>query len=421
MKRAGKRKLPVLCVAMLLAVSVVQAPVFAGEFPDSAAVAGPEPIVITPEQVEQALAHGAPGEEKTVRLAVRADADAEHLLVRLNAAQILAIYDDHPRNLVVLETPLGVFASFLNGDAFRQLAEELDVAVENIWVEAAVRTTGPDEREQIRRAAEEQGMTLLAEPVAVKIEAWVNGEFFTNEGFDAFFTQWLPSETALDRVFSTAMGFNPKNGRFWAKTTVSSVHGDRQMVTMTVCGCVHYYFVVTNVKTFSDVLDAPYREAVHRMAAHGIIKGTGDGAFRPDRLLTRAELAAMAARFYAMEEEGDAELAAEAFDDVDADDWFAGYAGALYRTGILEGGRFNPNGHVTADEIYAAFLSNEIVQSMFPFVGERIPAGGPYATRAEAVTIFDQMLKAYELFTERVQQRILQGWDHERSESRTNE
>ena len=410
MKRSRKGRLLILSAATLMMIAVVQAPVFAGDVSGSDANAGPEPAVITPEQVEQALARGAPGEEKTVRLAVRGDADAEHFTVRMNVSLLLAIYDDHPGNLLVVETPFGEFAANLNGEVWRQLAEELGVDVGDFWLEATVRSADEDERAQIRRAAEEQGMTLLSEPVSVIIGFWLNGELLTNEGFFALFTQWLPAETTFDPVFSTGVDFNPENGRFWAKTAVSSVQGDRQMLTMTVCGCGIFHFAVTNVKTFSDVSsDAPYGEAVHRMAAQGVVKGTGDGTFRPDRLLTRAELAAMAARFYAMEEEGDAELAAEAFEDVDADDWFAEYAGALYRTGILQGERFNPHEHVTADEIYAAFLSNEVVDYLFSYIGERIPTAGPYVTRAEAAMIFNQMARAYELSAERVQQLSLQG------------
>jgi len=101
-------------------------------------------------------------------------------------------------------------------------------------------------------------------------------------------------------------------------------------------------------------------------------------------------------------------LAAEVFEDVEADDWFASYAGAMYRYEYLKEGRFNPNGHVTADEIYKAFLSG-YVEYLFSFIGERIETGGPYVTRAEAALIFDQMARAYDLSAERTQQRSLQG------------
>lgn len=53
--------------------------------------------------------------------------------------------------------------------------------------------------------------------------------------------------------------------------------------------------------TFSDVpADAWYAEAVQYCASQGIMQGTGSGKFEPERNITRAEIAALAARLHQM-------------------------------------------------------------------------------------------------------------------------
>ncbi|OUM86323.1 MAG: hypothetical protein BAA01_09865 [Bacillus thermozeamaize] len=407
MKRMGKRKLLHSLVVMMMVFAVVQAPVFA-EDAANADAAESKPAVITAEQVEQALARGVPGEEKTIRLTVQADEDADQIVVRMNGEHILAISDDNPRNLLVFETPLGEFAKIPNGQVLRRLAEEQELAVGEIWFELSIAKPDANEAEHILQAAKEQGMVPLTDPIAIEMGLWANEELLDEESLVGYYTHWLPAEPVIDWEFSSGMMYYPESGQFEPLGMASSIRDGRRMLTAMIFGS-GYYFIIKSEKTFSDVPDdAPYRQAVHRLAAQRVIEGTGNGTFRPDRLLTRAEAAAMYTRFFVMVEEGDADLAAEVFEDVEADDWFASYAGAMYRYEYLKEGRFNPNGHVTADEIYKAFLSG-YVEYLFSFIGERIETGGPYVTRAEAALIFDQMARAYDLSAERTQQRSLQG------------
>ena len=59
----------------------------------------------------------------------------------------------------------------------------------------------------------------------------------------------------------------------------------------------------TKVNTFSDVnMDSWYNTAVSVMSSMGIVNGYPDGTFKPDGAITRAELAAIAARFARMME-----------------------------------------------------------------------------------------------------------------------
>jgi len=396
MKRHGNGK----CLKLLLAAVIV--------FALAPATALAEETVVSADEVAQALAKGEPGVEKTIRIAVRADEDAEQLVVRMHADEILAIQGDHGRNLVVYDTPFGELA-FIPGWDLEALSEEFGVPAEAIRFEVTITKPDGEQLEQIRQAAEAQGLALLAQPMAaVTMELRANGELLADEGFPGYLTQWLPADPAIDWESSAAMFYIPDTEEFRFVPATSSVRDGRQMLTVMTCKCGHYV-LVKNEKTFSDATGDSYRAALNRLAARGVIQGTGGGLFQPDRLLTRAELAAMVVRFFGAVEEGSAELAAEAFDDVNADDWYAGYVGSLYRAGLLEGGTFHPNGNVTAEEIYNVLYSDPVIQFLFSFLDGPIQTGGSRVTRAEAALIFDQLLQAYELSIERAQQRSLQG------------
>ena len=98
-------------------------------------------------------------------------------------------------------------------------------------------------------------------------------------------------------------------------------------------------------KTFSDIGGNENQTAIEALAARNILGGMGDGRFNPDRTMTRAEFAAIATHSLGL-----APAATNAFSDVAAGAWYAGYVGTAYRTGIIAGvggQKFDPAGTVT--------------------------------------------------------------------------
>lgn len=100
---------------------------------------------------------------------------------------------------------------------------------------------------------------------------------------------------------------------------------------------------------YDDVSDeyAPY---INCLADMGIMNGTGDNEFSPDRIVTRAEMAAVMSRAFKLEN-ADSSL----FTDVPEDFWAAGDINAFGAIGVFEGsgdGTFRPNDAVTYDELF---------------------------------------------------------------------
>ncbi|QMV42694.1 FG-GAP-like repeat-containing protein [Cohnella cholangitidis] len=114
----------------------------------------------------------------------------------------------------------------------------------------------------------------------------------------------------------------------------------------------------SNVFSDGPAISAWARDAVNAAAAQGIITGYGDGTFRPDQSVTRAEMAAMLVR--AMKWQTESGSAATAFaDDAGIPAWAKRYVLAAAKNGILQGqgdNRFAPNESLTRAEAAALLV-----------------------------------------------------------------
>lgn len=91
---------------------------------------------------------------------------------------------------------------------------------------------------------------------------------------------------------------------------------------------------VVTEEIFSDLDSVPWAvNAVNSLAKKGIISGTGDKTFSPDKPITRNEFVKMIVSAF------DIELTDEAvsYDDIAAEDWSAKYIAAAVKAGIISG------------------------------------------------------------------------------------
>lgn len=110
----------------------------------------------------------------------------------------------------------------------------------------------------------------------------------------------------------------------------------------------------TTRNNFSDVTsDSWYNQTVSTLASMGILKGYEDGTFRPNASITRAEFAAIATRFF---EETGATYEPGTFTDVTGSEWFAGAIADAVNLGLIGGyedGTVRPNNNITRAEACA--------------------------------------------------------------------
>ncbi len=105
-----------------------------------------------------------------------------------------------------------------------------------------------------------------------------------------------------------------------------------------------------SVQAFSDIdKNSNVGKAVSEMQQRGYIQGFGDGTFRPDATLTRAEFVTIINKMY-----GYSVKAENIFTDVRESDWFYGDVLAGFQAGYIKGmgdGRFAPNEAVTREQV----------------------------------------------------------------------
>lgn len=141
-----------------------------------------------------------------------------------------------------------------------------------------------------------------------------------------------------------------------------------------------------------------YVQPVETLASLHIIEGVGNGTFEPNRAITRAEFAAIAARF------ANALTAGTSFADVDEDAWYADFVSTAASFGWINGvgnGMYEPNRPITRTEA-AAIINRMLLRisdwikvdagagRQFPDVGENF--WGRYEI-SEAVNGHDHTLE----------------------------
>ncbi|MBU5436769.1 S-layer homology domain-containing protein [Tissierella sp. MSJ-40] len=116
------------------------------------------------------------------------------------------------------------------------------------------------------------------------------------------------------------------------------------------------YVVVESNKTFTDIESHWSKLYVESMAAKNVVGGYDDGAFRPEGKVTRAEFAKMIINSLELK----LEKYDGSFTDVKENDWHADYVATIVKLGVAGGyddGTFKPNKEITRAEM-AVILSN---------------------------------------------------------------
>ncbi|WP_194540523.1 5'-nucleotidase C-terminal domain-containing protein [Paenibacillus sp. JZ16] len=110
------------------------------------------------------------------------------------------------------------------------------------------------------------------------------------------------------------------------------------------------YLVLQNPVTFQDIASHWSKDSVESLAAKMIVTGRTEQTFVPNAPVTRAEFAALVVRALGLS----ADAASGSFQDVVSSDWYAGAIQAAVDADIIDGytdGTFKPNRTITREEM----------------------------------------------------------------------
>ncbi len=134
----------------------------------------------------------------------------------------------------------------------------------------------------------------------------------------------------------------------------------RKLVSIITALCVMVtvlasFGTVSSAAEFTDVkYNAGYAEAVGLLASMGILDGYGDGTFKPDNTITRAEAATVMVRALGRDNDASGAEGNTDYSDVGKGDWESGYVNIATQMGIIDGfpdKTFKPDEPVTYEQI----------------------------------------------------------------------
>ncbi len=117
------------------------------------------------------------------------------------------------------------------------------------------------------------------------------------------------------------------------------------------------YAVFAVRKNFADVVGHWAQKDIELLAARGVIEGTAPGVFAPERPVTRAEMAALLVKLKGL---GPVAPTAPAFRDVSPGAWYYGAVETAVKAGLIKGygdGTFRPDATLTREQL-AVMVAN---------------------------------------------------------------
>lgn len=200
-----------------------------------------------------------------------------------------------------------------------------------------------------------QQIKIIGSPVNIQLQAAYDGQTVAispqSTDQSLALTMSVPIATSTDSTSSTpttAIVYQAADSIHPVPTWISSPTDSS--TTAHIHGWTNgIYALVSHHPSFTDTSSHWSSTDVNDMASRLIVNGEKGGVFAPDRLVTRAEFAAMIVRALGLSEEP----SKITFSDVHDSDWYAGVIGSASNHGLIEGYKdttFRPNQQITREE-----------------------------------------------------------------------
>jgi len=206
--------------------------------------------------------------------------------------------------------------------------------------------------DNMRAKAKAAGFELAGDPVDFTIsisDGSASAEVHSLGG--KYVKRTMTVDRELDAKTATALVFDPVTGAFRYVPALFQTAGGKTTVTI-LSTSNSVYVAAVNVKTFTDISSHWAKTNIDLLAGKQIVSGATASSFAPNRTVTRAEFAAMLVRALGLSNNGG--KAAATFTDVAATAWYADAIDAAARFGLIKGfedGTFRPNKTITREQM----------------------------------------------------------------------
>jgi hypothetical protein len=196
-------------------------------------------------------------------------------------------------------------------------------------------------------------MSMLYVPAIANKTGYLSGDFYDMVN-DKGEQHWAYDQMTELIAMGILTGYSETKTIYGERVQVQSAKPN-QKITRAEFAAILYQALNLNGSNgdkapFSDKIPSWAAEAVNALYKEGIIRGNPDGTFRPDRYISRAEIAAMLVN--ALNDRSS--QTGKSFPDVSSGHWASGSIGKASAMGIINGfpnGRFYPDRNAQRAEV----------------------------------------------------------------------
>ncbi|MEK3883014.1 cadherin-like beta sandwich domain-containing protein [Paenibacillus sp. PL2-23] len=245
--------------------------------------------------------------------------------------------------------------------------------LEDIKVVIEMMPASQEAADKAKLQAEQNGLTLLADPVDFTVEYSYEGRSFKPERLMEYVGRSiLVGDQERSNQITTGVRVESDGTMQHVPTVVYERNGSYWANMNSLTNSL--YTIVYHNRSFSDMNGHWAKSVVESMASRLIVNGKSEQRFDPNGSITRAEFASMAVRALGLPSLS----GAASFKDVSVDAWYEPAVSAAARYGLITGyqdGTFRPQGLITRAEALV------ILGRAWKL------AGMPEAAEAEAATL----------------------------------
>lgn len=218
---------------------------------------------------------------------------------------------------------------------------------------------------------------VLGNPVDYEVKLTGGGTEQILSAFSAYVSHGISFKVAQDtNAVYSGLTYDPVTQAYVPVPTTWEWKDGVLQVTMKRKGN-SVYAVVQNQVQFKDVSSSsPYKDSILALANRNVINGYGDGSFKAEAVVTRAEFAAMLNRALGILPK---QQASKSFKDVQSGAWYAVQVNAAVDAGLINGftdGTFRPNQEISHQEM-VVMLVNALQYSGTSVKGKAAQAAYP--------------------------------------------
>ncbi|MDF2938770.1 MAG: S-layer y protein, partial [Paenibacillaceae bacterium] len=232
------------------------------------------------------------------------------------------------------------------------LARRLNTTVDNLTLQVSIRKLNETEAAGLNQALVATGGTQAAVPLDFELQAAAsNGQTVKLSFGSDYVTREMSIHKTIDPRKATAAWFSPEWGGLRFVPSLFSVKDGKPFVEIKRTGN-SVYTVVEHDFRFADMSGHWAVLDVELLANKLIVEGTGNGRFEGDRTITRAEFAALLVRALGLSPAA----AGNTSKDVASEAWYAKDVATAAAAGLINGyddGSFRPDRVITREELAA--------------------------------------------------------------------